>query len=216
LQRLPEDTKYDGKRQRMTAHLEELKAEAKALTESIPAEWTEKHGAFVKLKKADNNARRQYRRNVDEAYESVREANTVIAANGSLTAYSGEIAKIKETAATDPGAAVEAIKDLVTQIRTVPGTRSIADELSAARKSLRRSQPDSNQALKALDKAEQALATEIAWRQQASETLKPALAGYEAAIRETIGLRLQSRLPKKQALSVAACKSTPQDLTLDF
>ncbi len=216
LQRLPDDAKYDGKRQRMTAHLDELTAEAKALTESIPAEWTEKHGAFVKLKKADNNARRQYRRNVDEAYEILHEANTVIAANGSLTAFTGEIAKIKETAETDPAAAVEAIKSLVKQIRAVPGTQSIIDQLSTARKFLRRSKPDSDQALKALDEAEKVLATEIAWRQQASGTLKPALSGYEASIRETIGLRLQSRLPKKQALSVAACKSSTEDLTLDF
>ncbi len=216
LRHLPKDTQYDAQRQRMYAHLEALEAEAKVLIEFIPAEWTEKHKAFVTLKKADNNARRQYRRNVDEAYETLREANSVITAIDSLNAFNGETAKIKEIATTDPKAAVEATKDLVQRVRNVPGTRLITKQLSAARKALRRSKPDTNRALAALDKAEKAMVAEIAWRTQASETLKPALAAYEAAIRQTIGLRLQSRLPKKQALSVAACRSTPEDLTLDF
>jgi len=46
--------------------------------------------------------------------------------------------------------------------------------------------------------------------------VKPGLDRYDAAIRNTIGLRLQSRLPDDLALEVAACKSNPHDLTLSF
>ncbi len=216
LRLLPEDARSEERRRDITQHLEDLNTEAKRLTDSVPAGWTEKHEAFVKLKRADNKARLQYRRNVDEAYETLREAIEVIGAGGDLIAFDGEVAKIKQTAATDGEAAVEAIGDLLSRIRVVAGTRLIAEPLSEARSKLRRSQPDLAQAVEALEQADAALATEIAWRKQASETLMPALAEYEAAIRETIGLRLQPRLPKKQALFVAACKSTPQDLTLDF
>ncbi len=216
LRQLPEAAKYDRQRQAITEKLAAHKLEAEALSKSIPAEWNEEHAAFVKLKKAATNARRRYRRNVDTAYEDLHEANKVIAASGSLDAFTEEIAKLRAAAETDPKAAVEALKELVQRIREIPGTRSITKELSAARKALRGSKPKMERALKSLDKAEQALEAEITWRSKASDTLKPALARYEAAIRDTIGLRLQSRLPEELALSVAACKAKPQDLTLEF
>jgi len=42
------------------------------------------------------------------------------------------------------------------------------------------------------------------------------LATYEAAIRETIGLRQQERLPRDQALLVAGCSSGHRDISLSF
>ena len=46
--------------------------------------------------------------------------------------------------------------------------------------------------------------------------LEERLAEYEAAIRSTIGLRQQSRLPDDFAADVASCLSEHRDLTLYF
>ena len=67
-----------------------------------------------------------------------------------------------------------------------------------------------------LAKAQAFFTRELEWRKKAEQSLKPGLDRYDAAIRLTIGLRLQSRLPHDLALEIAACKSNPHDLTLNF
>ena len=57
---------------------------------------------------------------------------------------------------------------------------------------------------------------ELAWRRQAAEQLLPQLATFDDAIRDTIGLRGQDRLPREQALYVASCSSSHRDLSLGF
>ena len=57
---------------------------------------------------------------------------------------------------------------------------------------------------------------ELAWRERAQRELAPALERYEAAIRDTIGLRQQERLPRAQALYVAGCSSGHRDISLSF
>ena len=57
---------------------------------------------------------------------------------------------------------------------------------------------------------------EVTWRERAKTTLLPGLQAYEAAIRNTIGLRLQSRLSREQALDMASCTSGHRDISLHF
>ena len=57
---------------------------------------------------------------------------------------------------------------------------------------------------------------ELAWRKRAEAGLKNGLAAYDAAIRDTIGLRGQPRLPKEQALYVASCNAGHRDISLSF
>ena len=57
---------------------------------------------------------------------------------------------------------------------------------------------------------------EVAWRQSAKTTLLPGLQAYEAVIRDTIGVRLQSRLTRDQALEMANCTSAHRDISLHF
>ena len=68
----------------------------------------------------------------------------------------------------------------------------------------------------ALAEAGTLLASEVAWREKASTGLLPGLETYEAAIRNTIGLRGQHRLPRTQALFVASCSSHHRDVSLSF
>jgi hypothetical protein len=65
-------------------------------------------------------------------------------------------------------------------------------------------------------KAEQLLGEEVAWRQRAKTALLPGLQAYEATIRDTIGVRLQSKLTRDQALDMASCTSAHRDISLHF
>ena len=57
---------------------------------------------------------------------------------------------------------------------------------------------------------------EVNWRKEASENLMPELEKYNLAIKDNIGLRLQSRLTKEQAKLVASCNAVHRDISLNF
>jgi tripartite ATP-independent transporter DctM subunit len=213
---LSKDPTQDAKRHKLGARLEELEAEGKDLTKSIPEKWANERKAFVKVKKADIQARRLYRRNVDDAYENLRESIKVIGSVGELTALEGRFAKVEADITGKSVKDAQAIlKKLTGLVRKVPGTNKITKNLSDARRALRKKKGQDKAFMK-LAKAQATFAEELEWRKNAKRDLKPGLDRYEAAIRSTIGIRLQLRLPKEKALQVAACKSNPIDLTLDF
>ncbi|MBL4691639.1 MAG: TRAP transporter large permease subunit, partial [Rhodospirillales bacterium] len=217
LRLLSKDPTQDANRDRLKAEFVELAEESENLKQTIPAKWADERKAFVKLKKADTLARRMFRRNVDDAYETLRETTQIIAAAGDLAALQGRFAKIGgDIAGKSIKDAQALIKKLTVLVRSVPGTSAIAKELSNARRALRKKTNGEEKAMQKLAKAQDIFARELEWRKKAEQSLKPGLDRYEAAIRMTIGLRLQSRLPDEQAKEVAACKSNPYDLTLSF
>jgi len=57
---------------------------------------------------------------------------------------------------------------------------------------------------------------ELNWRKTAASTLMPKLLNYNSIIKDTIGLRLQSKLTKDQAKFVASCNSIHRDISLNF
>jgi hypothetical protein len=72
---------------------------------------------------------------------------------------------------------------------------------------------------KALQQWEQGMSLfyqEIEWRNRASQELAQPLADYKLLLRDSIGLRLQKKLNKEQALAVSGCKSSHEDISLFF
>ena len=57
---------------------------------------------------------------------------------------------------------------------------------------------------------------EVNWRNKASKSLSKKLEKYNLSIKDTIGLRLQSRLTKEQAKFVSKCRSVHRDISLNF
>ena len=57
---------------------------------------------------------------------------------------------------------------------------------------------------------------EVSWRKDAAQNLMPELNKYNLAIKDNIGLRLQSRLTIEQAKMVASCNAVHRDISLNF
>ena len=91
----------------------------------------------------------------------------------------------------------------------------ISSKLSRAKRALRGNNPDQDKALDNLMQAAEILQSEIDWRQRAGD-LATELAEYDAAIANTIGMRMQQRLTGDQAESIATCLAVHKDLTLHF
>ena len=116
----------------------------------------------------------------------------------------------------DPEVTRDRISEVSSVIGGAEGSRDIRSSLTKASRALRGDSPDREEALESLAKAQDAFEEDVTWRERAQTDLLPALVSYEAAIRSTIGLRQQPRLPVDQALAVSGCLAEHRDISLNF
>jgi hypothetical protein len=154
---------------------------------------------------------------VDDAYAPVEEAVATIRGGAALGGLRDRIAGLKDIiAAKTPDAASDDVSAVRSEVNAVPGSRPIASQLSKVRRALRGRSPDKAAAQKALTVTLEAYDAGLAWRERAANVVLPALEAYEAAIRGTIGLRQQSRLPDERLSDIAGCLAFHRDISLHF
>jgi len=199
------------------AEISRLEEHKKKILGSPPVGWGDARKRYVDLEKAENTARRTYRRNVDDAYEPIVEVQGLIAVADALAALEGRIRSLDVVIANDPGAeAIKKIKAVASEVGAIKGAGSIKSKLSKARRALKGKTPKRDKAAKALAKALDIFSKEVAWRQAAKAKLLAGLQKYDADIKTTIGLRQQERLTSGQAEEVASCLSHHRDISMSF
>ncbi|MEM9737234.1 MAG: TRAP transporter large permease subunit, partial [Pseudomonadota bacterium] len=196
---------------------EALGTERDALAATIPDEWAARSQAFAELTRAEQQARNLYRRTVDDAYEPLQELRAIIADTDGLVALGAGFDALKDALpGLDFDAQEEAYKEFESEVRRVEGTGDFRSALSRARRAIGGRNPDPEESAEFLAEADALYAADLAWRQRAVSELAPALATYNDAIKDTIGLRGQPKLPEEQALFVAADSAGHRDIALNF
>ena len=215
---VPENTPEGKSRKKeLTAQIAALEASDKTLQASIPSDWEDRHKAFRKLLSEDRRARLTYRRTVDNAYEPVRNAVRTIEGVSALQALKPELEGLRGIINSQtPEKAADTIQAMLPKIGAVPGANEVRSALYKARRALTGKTPDKDEAIKALNATMDVFAKEVVWRQKAAQAALPGLKTYEAAIRETIGLRKQPKLPQDIVPEIATCTSLPRDISLYF
>ena len=197
--------------------LGEIQREIAALEASLPKEWEEARKSYLALAKAADRARRLYRRTVDDAYEPVSETLRTVAGADALAAIGDELAALRTVIGNMPPAeAAERFKAAERLFEGIEGTSSVKSRISRARRALTRRTPDEKRAAREFADGLERYAAEVEWRRRAAAELQPGLSSYEAAIRDTIGLRSQPRLNSGAAAEIASCLSVHRDISLNF
>lgn len=187
------------------------------MRESIPDEWEEAHQTFLEYARAERTARLRYRRAVDSAYAPVSETLALLNAVAPLAALRDELAALEgEIGGLEGEAAGERVDALQRPARGIPGGNEIALLLGDAERAFTGRNPDPEEGRELVAQAMATAEAELAWRREAAETVRPGLIIYNQAIRGTIGLRGQPRLPREQALEVARCSAKHRDISLSF
>ena len=182
-----------------------------------PGGGKEMRRRYLSLEKKETGARRAYRRNVDDAYTSVRSVLEMLAKAPALEEAGAKLKGLPEILQTQTAQkAGSAIRDAERALRTVPGTYDLRSTLSRARSDARRGKSGRERAAKRLNGAIALFEREVEWRSRAARELDSGLAAYEAALRETIGIRQLERLPTRIAKPVATCMSHHRDISLSF
>ena len=116
----------------------------------------------------------------------------------------------------EPETAMKMIKKIEKSLGAVAGSSPIKSKISKVRRALKGKNPNRDKALQQWEQSMTVFYKEIEWRKLASEELAQPLDEYKLFLSDSIGLRLQKKLNKEQALAVSACKSSHEDISLFF
>ncbi len=196
-------------------YLEEKKAEEKA---KIPNDWNIIRKEFASHLNKEKQARRIYRQNVDKAYQPVMKYILLAKSGDSLNQIRDEMLHVRNLVRHGSVKEVKAaIKNTRIKLtKSAPDTNSISRLLTKASRVLKTNNKSRQKSTKYIDEAVELYLNEVKWRSRASLELYENLNIYNEAIKSSIGLRLQDRLPSTVANSIAICRSTHRDISLNF
>lgn len=204
-------------KKKLEAEIADLNAEREKMMSEIPANWKTVYGDFKKLLKSETLLRGKFRRAADDGYKPVAEFVNILKANEDFAALKPDLMKISsDLPVMDPSELIQAIEDLGDRANRINGASDLSSGLSKVRRILKTGTPDMAEATAEMNKIVAAYSAELEWRSRAEANLLPGIETYEAMIRDTIGLRQQTRLTNDQALFVASCQSGHKDVSYNF
>ncbi|PIE20899.1 MAG: C4-dicarboxylate ABC transporter permease [Neptuniibacter caesariensis] len=221
-EKLIDDARFDDKItdddvKRAKDALQTIALEIQNLEAQIPANWAEENKAYQGLLKKLKFARLGYQNHVDNAYSPLQNVMSVIANPDRLASMQGSIEGMEFIilgSAAD--AAMDEIKLIEDALSDIPGSDEVLRLVKKGRRALRGKSPDTAKAVKFSNAAVAKLKQEVSWIRQANAQLLPALQTLDNELSKHIGVRLQDKLPKDLALSIASCRSAHRDVSLSF
>ncbi len=202
---------------RIEAEIEKAETAIANLQNQIPEGWTAARKRYVELDKSEKKARRIYRSNVDQAYETVAELREAIDGAHELAGLEQQLTALETAIVNEPAeAAMDRIKQSEKSLGKVAGTSAIKSKLSKARRAIKGKKPKPEEAVMFLGEGLTIYAAEVDWRSRAAAEIAPALSAYDNAIKDSIGLRLQRWLLPDQIEEVSSCRSVHRDFSLQF
>ncbi|MCB1757901.1 MAG: TRAP transporter large permease subunit, partial [Gammaproteobacteria bacterium] len=197
--------------------ISELESQRDDLESSIPQAWQAANDKYKKLMQGLNKAVRDYEGTVDGAYEKIPQLLTLLAQTEALEAMEGDFAEFETVVKSGTEEQAEAlIKEGNVKLGELDGVSKIKSQINKAAKAMKPGSANPEQALERIAEGKALLDEELAWRKRAVTELQAGIQTYDEAIRHSIGLRLQEKLPEAQAKSIAMCQSVHRDISLNF
>ena len=98
----------------------------------------------------------------------------------------------------------------------ISGTNEIKDTIYSVIADIQKGNNDRQITNEKINESLNLINKEINWREKPAKILLPYLEKYDDEIKDTIGIRQQDKLPKKQALHIAKCESGHHNISLHF
>jgi hypothetical protein len=194
-----------------------LELEKEGLIDKIPQNWIEDNKKFQKIQKNKNITIKKYRRNTDDAYRELTQIKAFIGDAKQLEKLLKAITLLNSEINNENLNNVEKnIDSLIEQLNEISGVDELIEKLSEMNSMATEDEIDKKKIANLNDRILTLFKEEIEWRNKASISLINKLNEYDDSIKNTIGLRLQERLTKKQAKFVSKCRSIHKDISLNF
>ena len=197
--------------------IENVKLEIEEIQNSIPQEWKAKNEEFNKINKAKNLAVKKYKKTVDNAYEDLLLIKEFIN-DGEKLEELGQDMKLLKSKIDNRGYidAIEFIDNIFEKVGEISGSDEFADKLDYLITLMDEDEVDFEKLQSSANDTYVLFQQEIDWRKNFKKSYIDKINAHDKVISETIGLRLQSKLTKEQAIYVSRCNSIHRDISLNF
>ena len=197
--------------------IENVKLEIEEIQNTIPQEWKSKNDEFNKINKAKNLAVKKYKKTVDNAYEDLLLIKEFINHGEKFEELSQDMkllkSKIDNRGYID---AIEFIDNIFEKVGEISGSDEFADKLDYLITLMDEDEVDFEKLQSSANDTYVLFQQEIDWRKNFKKKYMEKINAHDKIISETIGLRLQSKLTKEQAIYVSKCNSIHRDISLNF
>ncbi|MDC3157547.1 TRAP transporter large permease subunit [Candidatus Pelagibacter sp.] len=197
--------------------IENVKLEIEEIQNTIPQEWKAKNDEFNKINKAKNLAVKKYKKTVDNAYEDLLLIKEFINDGEKFEELSQDMkllkSKIDNRGYID---AIEFIDNIFEKVGEISGSDEFADKLDYLITLMDEDEVDFEKLQSSANDTYVLFQQEIDWRKNFKKKHMDKIIAHDKVISETIGLRLQSKLTKEQAIYVSRCNSIHRDISLNF
>tara|TARA_B100001964_G_scaffold206994_1_gene238532 strand:- start:409 stop:1032 length:624 start_codon:yes stop_codon:yes gene_type:complete len=206
-----------NEKEKIEKEIKNLESEKRELKENIPQNWSEQNKKFKNVHKNKYIATKKYRKNVDESYEELNQIKMFIKEAIQLKAVSKNLNLLSHEIESENINGIEKkVDELLEKLTEITGVDEIIEKLDEINSMIQEEEVDDEKMANLNDEIVAIFNEEINWRQKASQSLLKRLNEYDDKIKNTIGLRLQERLTKKQAKFVSKCRSIHRDISLNF
>ena len=197
--------------------IENVKLEIDEISSQIPEEWKSKNDEFNKINKAKNLATRKYRKTVDNAYEDLLLIKSFINDGEKFEELEQEM-KLLKNKIDNRGYidAIEFIDNIFEKVGEISGSDEFADKLDYLITLMDEDEVDFEKLQTSTVDTIALFEQEVSWRKNFKKKYMDRINAHDKVISETIGLRLQSKLTKEQAIYVSKCNSIHRDISLNF
>jgi len=110
----------------------------------------------------------------------------------------------------------KSLNEVMDRLDKVSGTNEIKDLMYSVIGDIQKGNVDRDTISQKLNEISNLYNKELNWRDKPAKVLLSQLVKYDEAIKDTIGVRQQDKLPNKQALSIAKCESGHHNISLHF
>ncbi len=211
------DKDISAQKNKINLKIENYKLEIEEIKNTIPESWASKNKEFEILQKAKNTQTKRYRKNVDQAYDNLDQIAMFIKDHEKLNELSSDVNNLKNNIDNkDYENSISIIDNLFEKLGEISGSEEFANRLDDLYSLIDSEEKEISKIKDTISEVTTLFNKEVNWRKEASENLMPELEKYNLAIKDNIGLRLQSRLTKEQAKLVASCNAVHRDISLNF
>ena len=206
-----------SEKNKLEQKIENVKLEIDEISSQIPEEWKSKNDEFNKINKAKNLATRKYRKTVDNAYEDLLLIKSFINDGEKFEELEQEMKLHKNTIDNRCYIdAIEFIDNIFEKVGEISGSDEFADKLDYLITLMDEDEVDFEKLQSSTVDTIALFEQEVSWRKNFKKKYMDRINAHDKVISETIGLRLQSKLTKEQAIYVSKCNSIHRDISLNF
>ncbi len=205
-----------GEIEELDSKILDYQDEIEKIKMSIPSNWESENSEFNNILNEYNKTKLKYNKTVDNSFNELMEFIEIFKNLENLVLMEDSFDEIFNKIENEDKNISDQLKEFEKKFNKFNQVSNIKKPIKNARKLLKKNYDKKSEALELIMESKLIYEKEIFWRLKAKDILLEDFILLSKLGEETFGLRKQDSLNKEQAVYLARCKSSHEDISLYF